>query len=511
MTPAAVDAAGPRVSAVKLPPAVVFVVAACVAVSALRGPYLVGVFHDDGVYALLAREIANGNGFHYANLPGHPAAAHYPPFYPLLLAALWRIGPDFPANVPVLVGFNALLLATAAVGFWYAGTRLARWRSEVAAAAACVCTLTLPTLTLAGALLSETLFLAALWPSLMLSQRALDSGSRATMIEAGVAIGMLMLVRTHAAALLAALCLVLAFRRQLANAALVACMAAMVQVPWLVYSAMATPHVARPLEGSYGSYLGWFLAGAREGGLSFLWATMRHNTIECWLYFGDRFAAGLPAPLTLATQAIALAVLGAGVVAAWRRLPLLALFLGLYMAIVLVWPYTPWRFIWGIWPLIGFTALLGVDGIWRSSSPWRTAALAAAALPAITMLRVETHAYATREWRTAASDGARQVAPVLAWVHAHVPPASVVLTEGEQVVTLYEGHEAAPPVSFTALEYLKPLSPVEGARRLDDMLRAVPARYVILFNPAMIGSAALVRAMHPVESLPGGVVFEVAR
>ncbi|MBC7671395.1 MAG: hypothetical protein H7247_03150, partial [Polaromonas sp.] len=35
--------------------------------------YLVGVFHDDGVYALLARAIASGDGFHYTQLPGAPA------------------------------------------------------------------------------------------------------------------------------------------------------------------------------------------------------------------------------------------------------------------------------------------------------------------------------------------------------------------------------------------------------------------------------------------------------
>ena len=511
MTTAAVDAAGSRLNAVKLAPAFVFLVAACTAAWALRGPYLVGVFHDDGVYALLAREIARGHGFHYANLPGHPAAVHYPPLYPLLLAALWRLVPDFPGNVPVLLGANTILVGAAAVGFWYAATRLAQWRSSVAAAAACACTLTLPTLTLAGALLSETLFLAALWPSIVLSQRALDSNARAAMIKAGVAVGLLMLVRTHALALLLALCILLAARRSMVNAAIVAGCAAIVQLPWLVYSATAAPRVAPPLEGSYGSYLGWFATGVREGGLPFLAATVKHNVVECWLYLGDRVAAGFPAPLELAAQVIAIAVVGAGIVAAWRRLPVLALFIVAYTGIMLVWPYTPWRFIWGIWPLTCFTALLGIERAWHGTSRWRMPALFAAALPAVAMLRVEAHAYSVRQWRSPANDGAQQILPVLAWVHAHVPAGGVVLTEGEQVVTLHEGHEAAPPVSFTAREYLTPLSPAAGARRLDDMLRAVPARYVILFNPGMIRSAGLLGALHPVESLPSGVVFEVAQ
>ena len=78
-------------------------------------PYAVGVFHDDGVYAILAKSLATGQGYRYLHLPGAPAATHYPPGYPIFLSLLWRISPSFPGNVRLLLLANAALLAVAAL------------------------------------------------------------------------------------------------------------------------------------------------------------------------------------------------------------------------------------------------------------------------------------------------------------------------------------------------------------------------------------------------------------
>ena len=47
---------------------------------------LVGVFYDDGLYAGLATALGSGHGYVHPNLPGLPAAVHYPPLYPVVLA-----------------------------------------------------------------------------------------------------------------------------------------------------------------------------------------------------------------------------------------------------------------------------------------------------------------------------------------------------------------------------------------------------------------------------------------
>ena len=495
-----------------LAPGVVFVVVTLVALWAI-GPYLVGVFHDDGVYALLAQAIASGQGFHYTFLPGAPVAVHYPPLYPLLLALFWRVGAAFPDNVGLLVGLNAPLIGLAAAGWCHYASHVAGWRAWRAAPLAVGANLLLPTLALASALLSETLFLALLWPALVLAERAVASDERRPPVVAGVATGLLMLTRTHGVALLLGLVLVLALERRWRDAVTAAASCVAVQLPWLVWTALARPRVAPPLEGSYGSYLGWFIDGVSTGGASFIGATVRANTRESWLYLGDRFAAGFPTALQLLTVLIVVVALIVGVVRLARRARVTIAFFILYLGIMLVWPYNPWRFVWAVWPVAAFLTLEGVREGWMRGRQWRIAVALAAVLPVVALLRVELHAYALREWRAPGMDATRQIVPVLQWVHANVPPDDMILTEGEQTVALYESRRAAPPISFTAREYLAPPSVSEGAERLTAMLHAVPAKWVILFAPNMIQSAESLRDRHPglarTEQLPTAMVYRV--
>src|SRR5512142_216136 len=78
-----------------------WLVALCAVIAGVHAmtPSPVGVFYDDAMYVALGKAIAHGQGYAYLNLPDAPAATHYPPIYPLLLALLWRIAPSFPAHV----------------------------------------------------------------------------------------------------------------------------------------------------------------------------------------------------------------------------------------------------------------------------------------------------------------------------------------------------------------------------------------------------------------------------
>ena len=86
----------------------------CAVAASLVVPYPAGIFHDDGVYLVLAKALASGNGYRYLHLPGAPLATHYPPGYPLLLALLWTFAPHFPSNLTIILLANALLLAVTA-------------------------------------------------------------------------------------------------------------------------------------------------------------------------------------------------------------------------------------------------------------------------------------------------------------------------------------------------------------------------------------------------------------
>ncbi len=60
-------------------------------------PHL-GALGDDGIYTVTAQSLARGQGYRIASLPGEPLQKKYPILYPLVLSAIWRMAPDFPAN-----------------------------------------------------------------------------------------------------------------------------------------------------------------------------------------------------------------------------------------------------------------------------------------------------------------------------------------------------------------------------------------------------------------------------
>ncbi|MEO8335305.1 MAG: hypothetical protein ABI664_10050 [bacterium] len=514
MTAVAIPATPSRLRTGWLLPALVILAAALV-VRWASVPYMVGVLHDDGVYVLLARSIASGHGFHYSHLIGAPAATHYPPMYPLFLAAATRIAPPFPDNVAFMLGLNAALIGLAASGWWWFATTRLAWARVPAAIGALVATLASPVLMLASALISESLFLALLFPALILSERSVESSNRTRVLLTAASISTIMLVRTHALALLIAYALVLVVRKRWFDAAVAFAAAAVVQLPWLLWSRYASPRVPVPLEGAYGSYLHWFFGGIRDGGIRFAFATARVNLGESWMLLQDRVAAGLSTPLHHATLTLVVLALVAGAWSLVRRAPVTIVFAALYLGIVMVWPYAPWRFEWAVWPLIALVAMQGVHFGWQHAERWRVAVAIAAVLPALAFLRVELHAYATRSWRTPARQAGAQIAPVLAWVRTHTTGQDVVLSEGEQMIALYTGRKAAPPIDFTAREYLYPPDVTEGTARLSTMLEAVPARYVIVLAPSMVSSADALVGRRPglrrIEPLSTGAVYEVVR
>ncbi|MDO8665355.1 MAG: hypothetical protein Q7J79_01995, partial [Gemmatimonadales bacterium] len=120
---------------------------------------LAGVFYDDGVYLALARSLAEGHGYRLLYLPGAPVSIHYPPLYPLFLAALWKLAPAFPANVQVFRAANAVLVGVfVALATAYLGKRVAGRRSLGALLIAASAT-AIPMVAVATVLFTEPLFL----------------------------------------------------------------------------------------------------------------------------------------------------------------------------------------------------------------------------------------------------------------------------------------------------------------------------------------------------------------
>lgn len=72
-------------------------------------PY-VGDGYDDGHYLALAQALAHGKGFSQPQMLGNPPEAQYPPGWPLLIALVWLVIPEFPASA-IALKFVAMLCA----------------------------------------------------------------------------------------------------------------------------------------------------------------------------------------------------------------------------------------------------------------------------------------------------------------------------------------------------------------------------------------------------------------
>ena len=67
---------------------------------------ILGLFHDDGIYAVVGKAIADGDGYRIVSLPSAPAQTKYPFVYSYLLSWLWTLNPSFPQNIAWLKGLN---------------------------------------------------------------------------------------------------------------------------------------------------------------------------------------------------------------------------------------------------------------------------------------------------------------------------------------------------------------------------------------------------------------------
>jgi hypothetical protein len=149
---------GPDVS--RLEAAIVLglcVITAAAAVS-WSNPVQTGLHHDDGIYISTAKALAERGEYRLINLPSQPAATKYPPLYPAILATIWHVRPDFPANIRALKSVNALALSLTIGLAWLLSRRMRGWSPTIRILAV-MCLVTCPlTFSMSDLVMSELVF-----------------------------------------------------------------------------------------------------------------------------------------------------------------------------------------------------------------------------------------------------------------------------------------------------------------------------------------------------------------
>ena len=481
----------------------------------------VGVTNDDGMYVILAKALATGHGYRWLNLPGTPAATHFPPGYAAVLALLWLLAPAFPANVILFKLVNALFMAIAAAGTFTLARRRLAMSAAGAAALTFAGTLAIPMLTLSTIVMSEALFLALLVPALVLSERVCDAKPKLRhMVMLAVLAGVATLVRTHGIALVGAIVIVLAVRRRRREAAIVGSVALAMLAPWQLWVSIHSSSVPVALRGMYDSYGAWLAAGFRVDGIALVSRTVARTSTELGSMFATLVAPSLPGPFRLIALIALLASFAAGARELWRRAPVTAAFLGFYVAIVVVWPFSPTRFVWGVWPLVVLLPALAARRalMWRLGTPTartlRFAALSCSALLACGYITYNVRGYRRQWWASiprSVSGAGRQLT---LWVGTHVPRDAVIATEVESAVYLYTGRRSVPVSTFTVQEYFTPRTPRENAAAIREIIGWYRPQAVVVTSARMrdaVRELALETppALAVVDTFPGGGVVLV--
>ena len=444
-----------------------------------------GVYYDDGIYLTLGRALAQGEGLRYLNLPGLPAAIHYPPGYPAILALCWRIGGDLPTTLALAKGLNVLLLAGSA-GLLAARLAKAGAEAGVAALGVAAGALATPVLSVTTVAFSEPLFLFVLALAAWATADATQKGGLARAAMAGVAWGGLFLVRSIGIVAIP-MGMTLLLRKQRWQAAAASGAAAFAVIaPWIAWSSAHAHEVPDILAGSYGSYLGWYLSGLEREGLVLVARISAHNLRELIRPLSVLFDPPVVPALGGILIPAGAVILGIGACRLALLAPFLAGFLASYLLIVIAWPYPPDRFIWGLWPLVTVTLALGLRIVGAAAS--RPGRLRVASVVLMVCGVLSGAGYLAREgaglgrksWQASQAASARAMGPAVEWVRAHVPDSGVVATVNDPLLYLYSGRRSVPVLSWSAEEYLTAQSVPAATSNLLAILAAYRPAYVIL-------------------------------
>lgn len=474
-------------------------------------PLPVGAFQDDAIYTVLAKAIAEGHGYRLVNLPGEPNATHYPPGYPLLLALLWKFAPDFPSNVVIFKFANAVLMSVAAWGCYRFVRRQLDGPVWCASLSALTGTLSITVLIVAGAILSEPLFMAMTFPTLVAAERVVESGKAKDSVIAGLWCGALTLVRSIGIAALIASVLVLAARRRWRSAIQVSLIGGLVLTPWQIWVQTFQSEIPGVLAGKYGSYGQWLIDGYATGGSGLVFAVMFANIQDILLALGY---AILPIAQPLPRHVVLLGLLVLLCTGAWtvrKKAPVALLFLLLYLFVVVIWPFHPSRFLIAIWPFGLPLVVIGSLTFWNSSAallraPLRIVVAATVSVSTIGFAVYNGRGYKDQWWASIPLSAERRAGPIVKWASENTKPGDVLSTEDDLMVYLYANRKAVPTSTFTVSERKAPLTAEEDLGAVLEIFEHYkPSHFVVSSRQGIRTAESLSDSSYRVLKVLGSV------
>jgi hypothetical protein len=200
-----------------------------------------GLFVDDAWYIVLAKSLVEGEGFRLISSATTPILPAFPPGFPMILAPVLAVAPNFPDNVAALKAVSIVAMFGVAAAIYFHLVRQRSVPTPVATVVALIAALMPAFVFLAtSTVMAEAVFtLGQLCVVLSVERAARAPAKDATRgaIVGGLIAGVTLLVRLAGIAGVVASALYLWQRRGWRAGLVFAAVAAMCYVPWAAYAA----------------------------------------------------------------------------------------------------------------------------------------------------------------------------------------------------------------------------------------------------------------------------------
>lgn len=420
----------------------------------LRSMPHLGFYHDDSIYWVSARSLAEVHEYRIASLPGQPYQTKYPPLYPTLLAGIWKIDPNFPGNLPLATLFAWLLLPVYLAAVWAFLRQYGfGWREQCMLVL--VAGLSPVAATFSFSLMPELLFTALLVASMLLAERSLlDNSPRWLPVLAGVCGALAYLTKSAAGPLLLTAPLFFAWRRQFVKAALFFGAMLPAVAGWQWWAARHVSHSWDLVTLYYTNYLGFQIYNVSWRDLPLVFW---HNLDGFLLGAGKLLTFDVPYGAKPLERVVAVAAI-AGVVRLARRTqklqyPLAAVGVS---ALLLVWHYVPdQRFVFPLYPLLlaGLSTELAnvgkaLEAAWKKpAAAERAVAFAGAGvLAAFALFVAFTTCFGLFHFLPdlfgSYRDALETRKPAYQWIAKNAPPEANVFAYDDPLLYLYAGRKS---------------------------------------------------------------------
>lgn len=309
-----------------------------------------GLWHDDGVYALLGESLKNGQGLRYSSIPGVPLAPKFPPLYPAFLA-VWMTITGVGAGSSTLALPNLVLVALTGVLLIFVAQRGVGLPLGMAVAVGGVGGAGLALWRVALVPLSEPLFVALLWIGIWAGMRLEDRPSRRRLAWMLLFATACTYTRTAGIALPVAVALALLARGQRRWAAALVVGQGVLLAPWAFWSIRVGRVLPNALADTLGGYGGWMVGRVTEAPTRFAVGLVpAARDVSAWM--ATLLAPGVSGPLlwVIGLPPLVVAVWGIARMShrSWIPIGWLVTSAGLLW----VWPFQDARLVAPFFPLL---------------------------------------------------------------------------------------------------------------------------------------------------------------